>query len=53
VVGESMGQASLSDTLGRFPWLARLYMKWNPGWLAMLMSGAEKHQRYTFQLLRS
>ncbi|KAH7349070.1 putative cytochrome P450, partial [Pyrenochaeta sp. MPI-SDFR-AT-0127] len=53
VVLESMGQASLSDTLGRFPWLARLYMKWNPGWLDKLMSGAEKHQSYTLTLLRS
>ncbi|EKG16266.1 hypothetical protein MPH_06520 [Macrophomina phaseolina MS6] len=49
---ESMSQASLSDTLGRFPWLGRVYMKLNPAWLEKLTAGAKEHRDYTMSLLR-
>jgi len=51
VVLESMGQAGLSDFLGRFPLLGRIFMKVNPGWLAKLAAGSAKHESYTVDLI--
>ncbi|GME30024.1 hypothetical protein LQ345_000377 [Neofusicoccum parvum] len=51
VVLESMGQASLSDTITRFPWLGKLYMRFNPGWLEKLSAGSQKHENYTMNLI--
>ncbi len=51
VVLASMGQASLSDTLSRFPILGSLYMKLKPGWLRGLMEGSAKHEAYTINLV--
>ncbi|KAM7203149.1 Cytochrome P450 [Naviculisporaceae sp. PSN 640] len=51
VVLESMGQASLSDTISRFPMLGKLYMRLNPGWLNKLLEGSAKHEQYTMDLI--
>ncbi|KAI9878961.1 MAG: hypothetical protein M1830_010015 [Pleopsidium flavum] len=51
VVLSSMGQASVSDTLTRFPRLGKLYMKLNPSWLGGLMEGSAKHESYTLELV--
>lgn len=49
---ESMGQASLSDTLSRFPLMARLYMRLNPKWLEKLVEGSARHEKYTMNLIQ-
>ena len=51
VILESMGQASFSDCLQRFPFLGRLYMRLNPQWLDGLVAGSQKHERYTMDLI--
>lgn len=51
VVLESMGQSGLSDFLGRFPMLGRLYLKINPSWLEKLTAGSIKHEKYTMDLI--
>lgn len=49
---ESMGQASFSDTLSRFPFLGRLYMRFNPRWLKKLIEGSARHEQYTLNLIQ-
>lgn len=51
IVLESMGQASFSDTLSRFPFLGRLYMRFNPEWLKKLIEGSARHEKYTLDLI--
>ncbi|KAK3946266.1 cytochrome P450 [Diplogelasinospora grovesii] len=51
VVSESVGQASLADTIGRFPTLGKLYMRLNPGWLHKLSRGSAKHEKLTLELI--
>ncbi len=51
VVADSMGQASVSDTMKRFPLLGRLFTWLNPGWLECLMAGSAKHEAYTLELV--
>lgn len=51
IVLQSMGQASLSDTLNRFPLLGKLYMSLFPGWLKRLTDGSAKHESYTLKLI--
>ena len=51
VVTASMGQASVSDTLKRFPFLGKLYTKLNPRWLEGLIEGSKKHESYTIDLV--
>ena len=51
IVLASMGQASLSDTLTRFPVLGKLYTYLNPGWLKSLIEGSMKHEAYTVKLV--
>lgn len=51
VVGASMGQASVSDTLQRFPLLGKLFARVNPGWLEGLIAGSIKHESYTIELI--
>lgn len=51
VVAASMGQASVSDTMKRFPLLGRLFTRLNPGWLEGLMAGSAKHESYTLELV--
>lgn len=46
-----MGQASLSDTLSRFPLFGKIYMRLNPGWLNKLIEGSTKHEQYTMDLI--
>ncbi|KFY03256.1 hypothetical protein O988_01599 [Pseudogymnoascus sp. VKM F-3808] len=48
----SMSQASLSDTLGRFPWAGKIYTLLRPGWLKSLMVAAERHQSYTIKVTK-
>jgi cytochrome P450 len=48
---ESMGQASLGDTLARFPLLARIWMRLNPNWLKALADGSARHEGYTLDLI--
>ncbi|KAF9729395.1 hypothetical protein PMIN06_011064 [Paraphaeosphaeria minitans] len=52
VVLASMGQASFNDTLVRFPWLGKLYMRVRPGWLKNLTEGSRVHETYTLDLVR-
>ncbi|KAJ5870148.1 benzoate 4-monooxygenase cytochrome P450 [Penicillium solitum] len=52
VVLESMGQASLSDTIQRFPWMGRLYMRLNPEWARRLIAGSIKHESNTMDLVK-
>jgi hypothetical protein len=47
-----MGQASLSDTIQRFPWLGKLYTRLYPRWAARLASGSAKHESYTMELVQ-
>ena len=49
---ESMGQASLGDTLTRFPLLARMWMRLNPKWLKTLAAGSARHEAYTLDLIQ-
>lgn len=49
---ESMGQASLSDTIQRFPWMGRLYMRLNPEWARRLIAGSIKHESNTMDLVK-
>lgn len=51
IVLESIGQASFSDTLSRFPFLGRLYMRFNPEWLRKLIEGSARHEKYTLDLI--
>ncbi|KAK1638012.1 benzoate 4-monooxygenase cytochrome P450 [Colletotrichum phormii] len=51
-VVESMAQASLSDTLQRFPILGRVYLAMYPNWLKKLLVGAEKHQEFVISLVK-
>lgn len=51
IVLESMGQTSFSDTLSRFPFLGRLYMRFNPEWLKKLIEGSARHEKYTLDLI--
>jgi hypothetical protein len=46
----SMSQASLSDTLARFPWAGKIYMLLRPGWLKSLMAASQRHQSYTMKV---
>ncbi|KAJ5139224.1 cytochrome P450 [Penicillium bovifimosum] len=46
----SMSQASLSDTLARFPWAGKIYMLLRPGWLKRLMAASQRHQSYTMKV---
>ncbi|KAL8692053.1 MAG: hypothetical protein Q9218_002839 [Villophora microphyllina] len=48
---ESMGQASLGDTLTRFPLLGRIWMRMNPNWLKALAEGSARHESYTLDLI--
>ncbi|KAL1607604.1 hypothetical protein SLS60_002538 [Paraconiothyrium brasiliense] len=52
IVLASMGQASFSDTLMRFPLLGKLYMRLRPGWLKNLTEGSKIHETYTLDLVR-
>ena len=51
VILSSMGQSSLSDTLTRFPLLAKVYMRLNPGWLKGLVEGSLKHENHTIEMV--
>ncbi|PVH91509.1 benzoate 4-monooxygenase cytochrome P450 [Periconia macrospinosa] len=51
IVLASMGQASFSDTLARFPLLGKIYMYVRPGWWRNLTEGSKTHERYTLDLL--
>ncbi|OLN97156.1 Isotrichodermin C-15 hydroxylase 7 [Colletotrichum chlorophyti] len=46
----SMSQASVSDTLTRFPVLGKAWLVCNPGWISKLMVAATRHQKYTIEL---
>ncbi|KAE8143175.1 cytochrome P450 [Aspergillus pseudotamarii] len=46
----SMSQASLSDTLARFPWAGKIYMLLRPDWLKRLMTASQRHQAYTMKV---
>ena len=52
IVLDSMGQASLSDTLARFKFLGRVYTYINPKWMKGLMASSVKHQSYTIELVK-
>ena len=49
---ESMGQASLGDTLVRFPLIGRIWVYFNPGWLKKMAEGSARHENYTLNLIR-
>ncbi|KAF2677430.1 benzoate 4-monooxygenase cytochrome P450 [Lentithecium fluviatile CBS 122367] len=51
IVLASMGQASFSDTLARFPLLGKIYMRIRPGWLKSLTEGSKTHETYTLDLV--
>lgn len=46
----SMSQASISDTLTRFPILGKVWLLFNQTWAAQLMEAATRHQQYTIKL---
>ncbi|OIW22639.1 benzoate 4-monooxygenase cytochrome P450 [Coniochaeta ligniaria NRRL 30616] len=46
----SMSQASVSDTLTRFPVLGKAWLYMNPSWISKLMEAATRHQQYTIDL---
>lgn len=47
-----MSQASLSDTLSRFPWAGKIYLLLRPGWFRTLTLAAERHQGYTIKVTK-
>ncbi|KAL8737128.1 MAG: hypothetical protein Q9181_001999 [Wetmoreana brouardii] len=47
----SMGQASLGDTLTRFPLLARIWMRLNSNWAKALAEDSARHESYTLDLI--
>ncbi|KAH7322518.1 putative cytochrome P450 [Stachybotrys elegans] len=47
----SMGQASLADTLYRNPFLAKLFLLVNPGWMTKMREGSIKHEQRTMDLV--
>ena len=48
----SMGQACLSETLKRFPFLGMIYTNLNPGWLSGLVESFVKHESYTIEVMK-
>lgn len=52
IVLDSMGQASFSDTLMRFPLLGKVYMRVRPGWLKNMTEASKTHETYTLDLVQ-
>ena len=50
-VVSSMGQASTSDFLSRFPFLGFWWIVLNPTWAKKLKEGSQKHEAYTLELV--
>ncbi|CEJ92627.1 hypothetical protein VHEMI08265 [[Torrubiella] hemipterigena] len=46
----SMAQASVADTLARFPILGKVWLWFNPSWLSSVIKASTRHQQYTIDI---